>query len=55
MPENTHFKGIYLYVDDMIMTWSADNLIKEIKQQLSQKFEMKDIGEMHHYLGLEVW
>jgi len=37
------------------MTRSADNLIEEIKQQLSQKFEMKDLGEMHYCLGLEVW
>eukprot|EP00253_Pinus_taeda_P021046 PITA_21046 len=37
------------------MTRSADDLIEEIKQQLSQKFEMKDHGEMYYYLGLEVW
>eukprot|EP00253_Pinus_taeda_P011776 PITA_11776 len=37
------------------MTGSVDNLIEEIKQQLSQKFEMKDLGEMHYFLGLEVW
>eukprot|EP00253_Pinus_taeda_P022095 PITA_22095 len=42
-------------IDDLITTGSADNLIEEIKQQLSQKFEMKDLGEMHYYLGLEVW
>ena len=46
---------ITLYVDDLIMTRSEDNLIEEIKQQLSQKFEMKDLGEMHYCLGLEVW
>ena len=45
---------ISLYVD-LIMTGSADNIIEEIKQQLSQKFEMKDLGEMHYCLGLEVW
>ena len=46
---------ISLYVDDLIITGSADNLIEEIKQQLSQKFEMKDLGEMQYCLGLEVW
>eukprot|EP00253_Pinus_taeda_P031021 PITA_31021 len=45
---------ISLYIHDLIMIGSVDNLIEEIKQQLSQKFEMKDLGEMHYYLGLEV-
>eukprot|EP00253_Pinus_taeda_P027305 PITA_27305 len=46
---------ISLYVDDMIITGNANNLIKEIKQQMSQVFEMKDLGDLHHCLGLEVW
>jgi len=46
---------ISLYVDDMIITGNADNLIKEIKQQMSQVFEMKDLGDLHYCLGLEVW
>eukprot|EP00253_Pinus_taeda_P030431 PITA_30431 len=39
----------------MIITRNADNLIKEIKQQMSQVFEMKDLGDLHYRLGLEVW
>jgi hypothetical protein len=46
---------ISLYVDDMIITGNANNLIKEIKQQMSQVFEMKDLGDLHYCLGLEVW
>lgn len=46
---------IYLYVDDMIITGNANSLIKEIKQQMSQDFEMKDLGDLHYCLGLEVW
>ena len=46
---------ISLYVDDMIITRNADNLIKEIKQQMSQVFEMKDLGDLHYCIGLEVW
>eukprot|EP00253_Pinus_taeda_P005970 PITA_05970 len=45
---------ISLYVDDMIIIGNADNLIKEIKQQMSQVFEMKDLGDLHYCLGLEV-
>lgn len=46
---------ISLYVDDMIITGNANNLIKEIKPQMSQVFEMKDLGNLHYCLGLEVW
>ena len=46
---------ISLYVDDLIITGNACELITEIKNQLSQEFEMKDLGELHYCLGLEVW
>ena len=46
---------ISLYVDDLIITGNAEKLIDEIKEQLSQVFETKDIGELHYCLGLEVW
>lgn len=46
---------IYLYVDDIIITRNVDELIKEIKVQMLQVFEMKDLEELHYCLGLEVW
>lgn len=46
---------ISIYVDDLIITGSANKMIKDIKWKLSQEFEMKDCGKMHYYLGLEVW
>jgi len=46
---------ISIYVDDRIITGSDDKLIKDIKWKLSQEFEMKDLGQMHYCLGLEVW
>eukprot|EP00253_Pinus_taeda_P028975 PITA_28975 len=39
----------------MIITGNATNLIKEIKQEMSQVSEMKDLGNLHYCLGLEVW
>jgi hypothetical protein len=44
-----------LYVDDLIITGNAEKLIDEIKEKLSQVFEVKDLGELHYCLGLEVW
>ena len=46
---------ISLYVDNLIITGNAEKLIDEIKEQLSKVFEMKDLGELHYCLGLEVW
>ncbi len=30
------------------------NKLLQIKKELSQKFEMKDLGELHFFLGMEV-
>jgi hypothetical protein len=45
---------LVLYVDDLFITGS-ERLIVECKQALTAKFEMKDLGQMHYFLGLEVW
>eukprot|EP00253_Pinus_taeda_P013782 PITA_13782 len=52
--EDGNIALISLYVDDLIITGSALRLIEEIKIQLAQVFEMKDIGESHYCLGLEI-
>jgi len=53
--ENEKIVLISLYVDDLIITGNDDELVKEIKEQMSLVFVMKDLGELHYYLGLEVW
>eukprot|EP00253_Pinus_taeda_P007951 PITA_07951 len=45
---------IILYVDDLILT-SDDQLIVSFKEDLAREFEMKDMGNMHYFLGMEVW
>jgi hypothetical protein len=45
---------LVLYVDDLFLTGS-ESLIVECKRALDSEFEMKDLGMMHYFLGLEVW
>eukprot|EP00253_Pinus_taeda_P032550 PITA_32550 len=44
---------LVLYVDDLFLT-GADPLIQKSKRGLASEFEMKDLGLMHYFLGLEV-
>eukprot|EP00253_Pinus_taeda_P019303 PITA_19303 len=42
-----------LYVDDIFLT-GLSRLIKHCKKNLAIEFDMKDLGHMHYFLGLEV-
>ena len=45
---------LLLYVDDLFLT-GGEKLILDSKRKLATEFEMKDLGTMHYFLGLEVW
>ncbi len=45
---------IVIYVDDLIITRNSDVDISDLKKFLKQKFEMKDLGELRYFLGIEV-
>jgi len=45
---------LVLYVDELFLT-GANPLILKCKRDLAFEFEMKDLGPMHYFLGLEVW
>ena len=44
---------IVLYVDDLILT-GDEQLIKSYKEYLAREFEMKYMGLLHYFLGLEI-
>jgi len=45
---------IVLYVDDLILT-GDELLILSCKKDLATVFEMKDLGLLRYFLGLEIW
>jgi len=48
------FLVLLLYVDDLILT-GDEKLIHSYKEDLAREFEIKYMGLMHYFLGLEVW
>ena len=44
---------LLLYVDDVFVT-SMDGLIDDMKRNIVAELEMKDLGMMHCFLGMEV-
>lgn len=45
---------ILVYVDDIILTGSDSVFISHLIKHLSTRFVMKDVGNLHYFLGIEV-
>ena len=43
-----------LYADDMLLVGNNMEVIKEVKFNLSTKFDVKDIGASNFILGMEI-
>ena len=44
---------LLLYVDDLFLA-GEEKFIKDSRRRLATKFEMKDLGMMHYFLGIVV-
>ena len=45
---------LLLYVDDLFFIGN-EKQITDCKKKLAEEFEMKDLGLMHYFLGMEMW
>lgn len=43
-----------VYVDDMIITGNDPLNISQLKKNLSKEFEVKDLGQLRYFLGIEI-
>jgi hypothetical protein len=41
-----------LYVDDIVLTASTADLLQRMIIALQREFAMKDLGPLHHFLGI---
>ena len=49
-----HFIYVVLNGDDMLLVGNNMEVIKEVKLQLSSKFDMKNLGAANLILGMEI-
>lgn len=52
--EGTESLIVGVYVDDLLIIGTNLSLIKDFKVQMSNAFEMSDMGKLSYYLGIEV-
>ncbi|KAI3729382.1 hypothetical protein L6452_18039 [Arctium lappa] len=50
----SHTTYLLLYVDDIVLTASSDTFLQEIISTLSREFAMTNLGQLHHFLGIQV-
>ncbi|KAM1746060.1 hypothetical protein ACFX11_012725 [Malus domestica] len=45
---------VSIYVDDIIYTGSNKQMLEEFKEDMKRKYEMTDLGLLHHFLGMGI-
>uniref|UniRef100_A0A2N9IZW0 Integrase catalytic domain-containing protein n=1 Tax=Fagus sylvatica TaxID=28930 RepID=A0A2N9IZW0_FAGSY len=45
---------LLLYVDDIVLTSNTPSFLDHLIAQLSKIFDLKDLGQLHYFLGLQV-
>ena len=45
---------VAVYIDDIVVGGWSEAEMNAVKEELSEKFEMKDLGQLHLFLGVKV-
>lgn len=45
---------VLIYVDDLLLSGNSEVLINDLKAELSKHFQMRDLGPVNYFLGLEI-
>ncbi|CAL8165835.1 unnamed protein product [Prunus armeniaca] len=51
---DTEILIVSIYVDDIVYIGSSQTLLAEFKEDMMAKYEMTDLGLLHHFLGMGV-
>ncbi|GJU43354.1 retrovirus-related pol polyprotein from transposon TNT 1-94 [Tanacetum coccineum] len=54
LTKGNSFIALLIYMDDILLTGSDKTMIQSIKHQLDMQFNIKDLGSLHYYLGIEI-
>ena len=55
VPENENgIVIVWIYVDDLIVGGDKEAEIEHVKALMKQDFDMKDLGELWYFLGIEI-
>ena len=50
----THITILAVYVDDIVITGDDVEEIQRLKNRLRKEFEVKDLGQLKYFLGIEI-
>ncbi|CAL8173996.1 unnamed protein product [Prunus armeniaca] len=45
---------VSIYVDDIVYTGNSERMLAEFKREMMQRYEMSDLGLLHHFLGMGI-
>uniref|UniRef100_A0A2N9FWE2 Integrase catalytic domain-containing protein n=1 Tax=Fagus sylvatica TaxID=28930 RepID=A0A2N9FWE2_FAGSY len=52
--DNQVIAYLLLYVDDIVFTSNTPSFLDHLIQQLNSTFDLKDLGSLHYFLGLQI-
>jgi len=52
--DGTNIFYLLVYIDDILLTSSNSAMLHRLVQLLSSEFKLRDLGDVHYFLGIEV-